>query len=149
MAILDRLPTRERLSRMGITTVDSCVLCNDYVESRNHLFADCTTATTLWKAILRLNHLTKPPMSWDSMLAWAITAWKDKSLLTSIMKIAWCTFIYTVWEERNRRIFQGRARTVEEMLSSIKEIVGAQLSNRNLNRLDSVNSLLCINWGIG
>ncbi|KAE8716557.1 L-tryptophan--pyruvate aminotransferase 1 [Hibiscus syriacus] len=136
MTILDRLPTRERLTRMGITTVDSCVLCNEAIESRNHLFADCTLAASLWKEILNLNHLIKPPMSWDNMPAWASNSWKGKSLLTSIMKIAWCTFIYTVWEERNMRLFQGRARSVEEMLNSIKEIVGAQLRNRDLNSLD-------------
>ncbi|XP_038994900.1 uncharacterized protein LOC120119075 [Hibiscus syriacus] len=149
MTIIDILPTRARLSRMGITTTVSCVLCTDSNESRSHLFDNCSTATSLWKAILTLNHLSKLHMSWDEMLSWASSSWKGKSLLTSILKIAWCSFIYTIWEERNRRIFQGRARTIEELLSSIKDIVGAQLSNRDLNRMDHVNSLLCNNWGIG
>ncbi|KAE8697669.1 hypothetical protein F3Y22_tig00110610pilonHSYRG00044 [Hibiscus syriacus] len=149
LAILDRLPTRERLIRMGITTVGSCVLCNDALESRNHLFADCAMAASLWKEILNLTHLAKYPMSWDNMLAWASTTWKGKSLLTSIMKIAWCAFIYIVWEERNKRLFQGRVRTVGDMLSSIKETVGTQPRNRDLNRLDNVNTFLCNKWGIG
>ncbi|XP_039008860.1 uncharacterized protein LOC120137071 [Hibiscus syriacus] len=38
MAILDRLPTRDRLFRMGITSDIICVLCNEINESRNHLF---------------------------------------------------------------------------------------------------------------
>ncbi|XP_039010400.1 uncharacterized protein LOC120139152 [Hibiscus syriacus] len=38
MIILDRLPTRDRLFRMGITTDQICILCNVEPESRNHLF---------------------------------------------------------------------------------------------------------------
>ncbi|XP_039029330.1 uncharacterized protein LOC120163460 [Hibiscus syriacus] len=148
-AILDRLPTRERLIRMGITIVGSCTLCNDALETRNYLFADCAMDATLWNGILNLSLLAKPHMSWDNKLAWASSTWKGKSLLTTIMKIAWCSFIYFVWEERNRRLFQGRDRTIEDLLNSIKEIVRTHLRNSDLNRLDNVNMQLCTNWGIG
>ncbi|KAE8666474.1 hypothetical protein F3Y22_tig00112498pilonHSYRG00198 [Hibiscus syriacus] len=94
--LLDRLLTRERLIRMGITTVDSCILCNDALERRNHLFADCAMVDALWNGILNLSLLDKPRMFWDSNLAWASSTWKGKSLLTTILKIAWCSFIYYV-----------------------------------------------------
>ncbi|KAE8701642.1 PHD finger family protein [Hibiscus syriacus] len=142
MAILDRLPTREKLIRMGITTEGSCTLCNDGLETRNHLFADCAMVDSLWNRILNLSLLTKPHMSWDNKLAWAISSSKGKSILTTIMKIAWCSFIYFVWEERNRRLFQGRVRTVDELLISIKEIVSTQLRNRELHRFPSKKLLL-------
>ncbi|XP_039022993.1 uncharacterized protein LOC120155527 [Hibiscus syriacus] len=148
LAILDRLPTRERLLRTGLTTVGYCLFYNDALETRNHLFADCIVVTSLWNGILNLSHLSVPHMSWEVKLAWASSTWKGKSLLTSIMKIAWCAFIYKVWEERNRRIFQGKFRTVEDLLGSIKEIVGLQHMNRDFNRLDNVNMLLCNNWNI-
>ncbi|XP_038994277.1 uncharacterized protein LOC120118212 [Hibiscus syriacus] len=38
MTTLDRLSTRDRLQRMGITTDGSCVLCNEAMETRNHMF---------------------------------------------------------------------------------------------------------------
>ncbi|KAE8729895.1 beta-Amyrin Synthase 2-like [Hibiscus syriacus] len=91
----------------------------------------------------------QPDMSWDYFLAWASSAWKGKSLLTTILKIIWCSFIYYVWEERNRCLFQGRVRTIDDLLFSIKEIVSAQLRNRDTNSLDLVNMQLMTNWGIG
>ncbi|XP_039055469.1 uncharacterized protein LOC120198169 [Hibiscus syriacus] len=91
MAILDKLPTRERLSIMGITTNVSCSLCNDHLESRNHLFTNYIFASSLWKQILNLNLILKPQMTWEDMINWATSTWKGKSLLTSILKIAWCS----------------------------------------------------------
>ncbi|KAE8682295.1 DNA polymerase eta, putative isoform 3 [Hibiscus syriacus] len=77
MAILDRLPTRERLSRMGVLNDTQCVLCNETVKTRNHLFADCSFAKNLWQAILNLTHLRKPQMSWESMLEWVCHEWRE------------------------------------------------------------------------
>ncbi|XP_039020242.1 uncharacterized protein LOC120152010 [Hibiscus syriacus] len=55
MAILDRLPTRIRLLRMGLAIDnDKCLLCNLESETRNHLFFECDYARNLWKAILQL-----------------------------------------------------------------------------------------------
>ncbi|XP_038997365.1 uncharacterized protein LOC120122260 [Hibiscus syriacus] len=149
LAILDRLPTRERLLRIGLTINGQCILCNAAFETRNHLFADSIMATSLWNGILHLSLLSLPHMSWENKLTWAYSTWKGKSLLTSIMKIARNAFIYKIWEERNRRMFQGKSRTAEDLLDSIKESVGAQHRNRDFNRLDNVNRLLCNNWNIG
>ncbi|XP_039071287.1 uncharacterized protein LOC120218420 [Hibiscus syriacus] len=45
MAILDRLPTRARLSRMGISTDGLFVLCKEEIETRNHFSLICTNPT--------------------------------------------------------------------------------------------------------
>ncbi|XP_039022529.1 uncharacterized protein LOC120155005 [Hibiscus syriacus] len=148
LAILDRLPTRDKLLRMGLTTVGYCVFCNDALETRNHLFADCIVITSLWNGILQLSLLSVPHMPWEIKLAWGASTWKGKSLLTSIMKTASCAFIYKVWEERNCRIFRGKFRTIEDLLGSIKETVGLHHMNRDFNKLDNVNMLLCNNWNI-
>ncbi|XP_039065808.1 uncharacterized protein LOC120211304 [Hibiscus syriacus] len=76
-------------SQLGKTpSYGYCVFCNDALETRNHLFADCTVVTSLWNDILNLSNLSVPQMSWEIKLAWATSTWKGKSLLTSIMKIA-------------------------------------------------------------
>ncbi|XP_038998857.1 uncharacterized protein LOC120124208 [Hibiscus syriacus] len=148
MAILDRLPTRARLSRMGIPTDGLCVFCNEEIETRDHLFADCNFAKTLWNSILQLTQLQKTHMSWEVRLDWSCRKWKGKSLISTVMKLAWNTYIYLIWEERNRRIFQNRTRDVDQLLKIIKEFVRIQLFGRNINRLDDVNASLCNYWGI-
>ncbi|XP_039063088.1 uncharacterized protein LOC120207735 [Hibiscus syriacus] len=68
MAILDRLPTRDQLMRMRIITEGNYVLCNDKLESRNHLLFDCDTASNLWKNILLLSSINKHCSTWEELL---------------------------------------------------------------------------------
>lgn len=41
LAMLERLPTRDRLIPWGLTVPNCCVLCNGGVESHSHLFFEC------------------------------------------------------------------------------------------------------------
>ncbi|XP_039033307.1 uncharacterized protein LOC120169160 [Hibiscus syriacus] len=148
MTILDRLPTKNRLQHMGIISDGLCVLCNDDRETRDHMFIECSLADSLWKAILHLSGLRPYSSSWNNLLASASHAWKGKSLLITILKLAWCAFLYSLWEEQNRRLFKGNFRNEAEILKAIKEIVEIQLRGRNINRLDSVNITLCKIWSI-
>ncbi|XP_038996812.1 uncharacterized protein LOC120121549 [Hibiscus syriacus] len=70
MAILDRLPTRDRLLRIGITTLGDCVLCNEMMENMSHLFFECPMAANLWDSILLHNGLKKPISTWEDMITW-------------------------------------------------------------------------------
>ncbi|XP_039026924.1 uncharacterized protein LOC120160623 [Hibiscus syriacus] len=122
MDILDRFPTRERLSRMCIVNDCRCVLYNETNETRDHLFSECSFAKSLWSSILNLSQLHVPHMTWEEKICWASKEWKGKSLLTTILKLAWTSFIYLIWEERNRRIYHRGSREVDQVLSSIKEL---------------------------
>ncbi|XP_039043787.1 uncharacterized protein LOC120183068 [Hibiscus syriacus] len=147
MALLDRLPTKDRLLRMVINDCQ-CMFCDDPLETRDHLFLHCPMADYLWNSIFSLCGLQFRTRSWESFLAWACSSCKDKSLLTSIMKIALNALIYIIWEERNKKMFLGRSRNAQELLRAIKDIVGSQLRGRNLNSINSVNTNLCKHWDI-
>ncbi|XP_039019830.1 uncharacterized protein LOC120151446 [Hibiscus syriacus] len=107
MALLNKLPTRDRLPRMGISTDGICVNCSNSNETRDHLFSHCSLATDLWNSILNLNGMKTTYLSWEDMVSKACSSWKGKSLLTTILKLSWTAFIYSLWQERNQRIFQG------------------------------------------
>ncbi|KAE8679572.1 hypothetical protein F3Y22_tig00111398pilonHSYRG00150 [Hibiscus syriacus] len=113
------------------------------MESRNHLFFYCSIASVLRGKILLLNRLNKTFSSWEDVVTWACNTWKGKSLISTILKLAWCANIYVLWEECNRRIFKGCSRTAEELLNNVKDFVGIKLRGKNINRLDYVNSNLC------
>ncbi|XP_039070165.1 uncharacterized protein LOC120216981 [Hibiscus syriacus] len=55
MALLDRLPTRDHLKRMGICSEGIYVNCNSFQETRDHLFFICPLEANLWRAILLHN----------------------------------------------------------------------------------------------
>ncbi|XP_039052012.1 uncharacterized protein LOC120193638 [Hibiscus syriacus] len=148
MSLLNRLPTRDRLLKIGISTDGTYVNCSNDQETRNHLFCQCSLVVRLWSSVLMLNGLKNASSTWEEMVTRASSTWKGKSLLITILKIAWTAYIYTLWEERNRRIFQGRHRSTDELLKIIIEAVRIQLKGKNINRADRTNSNLCIAWGI-
>ncbi|KAE8674971.1 hypothetical protein F3Y22_tig00111708pilonHSYRG00398 [Hibiscus syriacus] len=57
---------------------------------------------------------------------------EGKSLISTILRLSWCGFNYTIWEERNRRFFTGKSRSNEEIVNNVKMIVGTVLSDRCL-----------------
>ncbi|XP_039034561.1 uncharacterized protein LOC120170754 [Hibiscus syriacus] len=125
MVFLDRLPTRERLKCMRLINDCQCVFCGAAMETRNHLFFEYHIVVSLWAAIFSLNGLRNHLFSWNDFLAWATAYWKDKSLLIYILKISSNAHIYTLWEERNKRIFQERSRNIEDLIHSIKKIMNS------------------------
>ncbi|KAL4335701.1 hypothetical protein GQ457_07G005570 [Hibiscus cannabinus] len=54
MAVLDRLPSKDRLSCMGITTDTSCKLCDNRQESRSYLFFSFPFSASVWSWVFKL-----------------------------------------------------------------------------------------------
>ena len=54
MAILNRLPTMDRLKGWGIELNGTCRLCQQEQESRDHLFFDCFFSQHIWRNISQL-----------------------------------------------------------------------------------------------
>ncbi|KAE8697193.1 hypothetical protein F3Y22_tig00110627pilonHSYRG00026 [Hibiscus syriacus] len=123
MAFLDKLPTNVRLQHIGLINESHCIFCNYDLETSEHLFLKCPTAVFIWKVVFSFSGLVFPDCSWDVFTVWASSTWKGKSLLTLIMKIAFNATVYMIWEERNKRVFQQRARSAEDIIQAIKNTV--------------------------
>ena len=78
MAILNRLPTMDRLQAWGMEVTDICVLCKQGRESRNHLFLCCDYSKHIWEGILEMCGLRRVVYSWDEELKWAYQKLKGK-----------------------------------------------------------------------
>ena len=52
MAILNRLPTKDRLIAWGMEINGICCLCQNANESRDHLFFECNYSMEIWAMIL-------------------------------------------------------------------------------------------------
>ncbi|KAL4386345.1 hypothetical protein GQ457_09G024940 [Hibiscus cannabinus] len=147
MAILNRLPTLDRLRRMGLNVDIRCVLCGGGHEDRNHIFTECSYSTHIWTSILHSCDFERAPLGWDEELQWLCSNLKGKSLRVTLLKLAWASFVYHIWVERNRRTFRGISRDCNSLLFCIKEEVLICVQHRNI-RIDGVNRQLGIAWGM-
>ncbi|XP_039045644.1 uncharacterized protein LOC120185516 [Hibiscus syriacus] len=148
MAILDRLPTKDRLVRFGLIMDNGCVVCGTGLETRDHLFAYYSFAKEVWSVVPSSCGIRIGSYSWDVRLNWLIENLKGKSLRVRILKLSWTGFLYYIWEERNYRNFRGLSRSVDIIVNSIKEAVKIKLYNHCIHRVDDANRHLCISWGL-
>ncbi|XP_039012188.1 uncharacterized protein LOC120141353 [Hibiscus syriacus] len=149
MAILNRLPTKDRLINMGMDLNGLCDLCNTELEDRDHLFNGCAFVSGIWRKILQTCRIPHRNLCWSDFLDWVANNFRGKSLLVSILKLAWISLVYFVWEERNFRRFRDCSRSVDNIFDSIRRSVGDRINGCNINKADSVNLKLCLEWNIG
>lgn len=51
LALLRRLPTRDRLRGWGLNVPEHCVLCSTGIETHHHLFFECAFSASVWSHI--------------------------------------------------------------------------------------------------
>ena len=148
MALLNRLPTLDRLVAWGLAATGICRLCQKEGETRDHLFFECCYSKAVWKIVLQLCGLQREVYSWDVEVNWAIKKLKGKSLVAIILRIAWRAYIYGIWRERNQRIYNQKSENGSYILEQIKSIVRLRTSRLKHIEDDPVNRSLCPCWGL-
>ena len=88
MAILNRLPTKDRLISWGLTIDGDCKLCQIEPKTRDHLFFGCSFSRGIWRTILQLCGLKRRVGSWTEELDWAIQRFKGKALISVVLRLA-------------------------------------------------------------
>jgi hypothetical protein len=95
-------------------------MCDEVVESANHLFLHCPTAMKVWDEVmcwLGLLFLTPPNLfvMWD---CWD-GAFSHKKIRKGVGMI-WHAVVWSIWRARNDIIFNNLTRDVEEVVEEIK-----------------------------
>ena len=78
---------------------DTCALCKQEQETRDHLFFRCSFSKPICKMVLHLCGLRREVFDWDGELSWAIQKLKGKAWNFMLLRIGWNAFIYQIWKE--------------------------------------------------
>ena len=113
--LLGKLNTKDRLIRFNIRQgLDSkCVLCNQEEESINHLFCCCPFTWRVWCTFLNWWDIY-PRSAFDSWLGFNGTKAQKRCWVAWFYVIVW-----TVWETRNRIIFQQHSISWEKFMVNL------------------------------
>ncbi|KAL4272234.1 hypothetical protein GQ457_13G002990 [Hibiscus cannabinus] len=98
--------------------------------------------------VLRLCNVNRSVLGREDELQWVVDRLKGKSLIVYILKLAWNGYVYSIWCERNSRIFRGDFRSVIDIVNSINDFVCVKLLKKNVDRVDPINRRLCLAWGV-
>ncbi|GKC44979.1 RNA-directed DNA polymerase, eukaryota, reverse transcriptase zinc-binding domain protein [Tanacetum coccineum] len=90
----------------------------------------------VWDNKSRLKGLVKldnAPNCWSDILNFMLKRPFNKSIWSVLQRLLIGASIYFVWLERNLRIFQGKARSVDDIFNLIKEAVRLRVMGLTLN----------------
>ena len=103
--MLGKLRTRDRLRFIHTDTF--CIFCRQEEESHEHLFFGCRWTSSLWnntKDWLRINRRTSTLKS-----AVRVLSTRGKNLEARMRLVSLSMIVYLIWDERNKRIFEGKS----------------------------------------
>ncbi|XP_039023343.1 uncharacterized protein LOC120155962 [Hibiscus syriacus] len=147
-ALFDRLPTRDRLLKLGLVVASECVLCSSDLETRDHLFFNCVFSKEVWGGILQICNLSRSVGGWSQEVLWAVAELKGRSLIITLLKLAGNAYVYRILNERNCRVFGGSRSTVGDLICRIMEDIRFRLVGSAI-RGAGQNADICVEWGIG
>ncbi|KAL6650160.1 hypothetical protein ACP70R_014384 [Stipagrostis hirtigluma subsp. patula] len=123
LALHNRLWTADRLRRRGIDAHETCPLCGVAPETLDHIFAECAFTRQVWSRTMSMAGLPAAPRSNSWLAAW--DSWSAnfsrpsrRGVVGLFLLITW-----TIWKERNGRVFNASLTTPAALSSTIRDEV--------------------------
>ncbi|CAO1943414.1 unnamed protein product [Urochloa humidicola] len=126
LLLQNRVWTADRLLLREWPNSYFCPLCRRNLETATHLFAECPITTSIWRAIgVWADRSSMNPENWsttEDLVTWyqglsgGATDSATKGALSLAILVTW-----SVWSERNARIFNNQEKTVAKIVDDIKD----------------------------
>ncbi|XP_050918428.1 uncharacterized protein LOC127135839 [Lathyrus oleraceus] len=143
LALLGRLPTKDKLTRFRIHTDEKCMLCQEN-ENIDHVFFECQTTGAIWTKIMKQLGYNRAPKRWTYEVKWLSCETQKKGWRRQILKIAVAGTMYNIWRARNDMDFSNK-----KMKDTIKDhityttIMRCCLSTKLRAHIDTTNICIC------
>ncbi|KAJ9535280.1 hypothetical protein OSB04_un001622 [Centaurea solstitialis] len=155
LAIKERLRTFDRLNCWGLIQNSICVLCNDEVESHNHLFVDCGYVQEVWRCCEGLSGIegvifsfSGSHNSWANVIACLCNRPINKSIWSVVQRLLLAAVVYFVWQEKNHRFHQAKCRSAVLLARQIIELIKLKLLGLKVKKSAQVKKVAEI-WNLG
>ncbi|GJZ78963.1 putative RNA-directed DNA polymerase [Tanacetum coccineum] len=127
MAIKGRLKTRDRLSRWFVVPDLECLLCRSENESHSHLFFPCAYSKRLWERLKPMALMENMSNVWPSVISSIVNKTAYNTIWSVIQRLVFGAAIYSLWLERNSRIYNQVDRTVDSIFEQVVSTVRLKL----------------------
>ncbi|XP_074289181.1 uncharacterized protein LOC141614323 [Silene latifolia] len=112
------LATVDNICKRGILFANRCVLCCSAAESSQHLFFQCPFSKHLMQQVLAWMGVTRGVLSLKHELYKIAlcrgTRWRRKAACCSLAAV-----VYYIWQERNRRVFDGGCLRADQLMRKL------------------------------
>ena len=133
LAVQGRLMTKVRVARYGGIQETLCDFCGNEEEDSQHLFFKCTVITQWLQEV-------KEWLEWRTFKVdmHELLVWIQRKKLSKFRRRVWLTamaaLVYTVWFQRNRKIWSKETICKTEAISKIKHDVKSRAMTNGLSK---------------
>ncbi|XP_074305632.1 uncharacterized protein LOC141640852 [Silene latifolia] len=119
MGCSNKLPTGDNLKSRGMIMANRCVLCEAAEEDVHHLFFDCSYSLQVWTVVRGRMCILDPDSNLVHLLKWLRERNTGRARDKVKTRVAFVCTLYTIWKERNKRIFKGQSTSAHTLSSRI------------------------------
>ncbi|XP_071728557.1 uncharacterized protein [Rutidosis leptorrhynchoides] len=123
LAVLDRLNTQERMAKWIHNNNFSCALCGKVKDSISHLFFKCEYSAKVWGDMRKKLLFRGLPDDFHGILLGLEKYPGSKNIWNVINRMVFAACVYSIWQERNKRIFKLEKRNVDAICKDIQDFV--------------------------
>ena len=102
LALGNRLTTGDRMAAWNVGIDGSCVLCNQHLETRDHLFFSCSYTSMVWRKLVQNLYRAHFSTDWSTIVEFLSQSGDDRETLF-LARYAFQAAIHMLWRERNAR----------------------------------------------
>ncbi|XP_058207798.1 uncharacterized protein LOC131320907 [Rhododendron vialii] len=146
LAIQHKPSTKDRLFSWGMNVPVDCVFCATGLESHHHLFFHCPVSCSVWHTVWCKSSNSQVPHLLADVIAWYVQNVQSNSFQSVILKAALASTVYSLWLERNKRVFQHQALPQDRLLLHIINSIRDSLSSKRGVKPTQANKVLCDSW---
>ncbi|KAH6758884.1 hypothetical protein C2S51_019119 [Perilla frutescens var. frutescens] len=146
-AILGRLPTMEKVRRLGSIDPLFCILCRKEEETFDHLFYGCSVVRQVWQWLFHLFQIEERDFySFFELISFCVKC-KFSSQIAILWRIGVITLVWSIWNVRNRATYDEYKPSWFSMVTAVRialresEFISAKMGFMKNNMEDL--SILC------
>ena len=115
-----KLSTLDRVAVYHPEVDTTCLLCETHGETVDHLFLECSFTKEVWRSCYTALHLAYAPEDITlEMVVMGLPQLMRTSRGGILARLALLTWLFSVWEERNVRIFDIKSRQSGQVVNTI------------------------------
>ena len=127
------IPVKAELNCRGVHCAMNCLMCNNAIETQDHLFLHCDLARVVWfGANIPIIHLIQAAFIVDSwvkdLLKQHNASDNNNSNLQKTLTLLWC-----IWFHRNQIMFEGKQPNPMEIILTSTSLLNRFLQNFSNN----------------
>ncbi|KAL9308369.1 putative RNA-directed DNA polymerase [Arabidopsis thaliana] len=127
LAVQNRLSTGDKMLQWNRGLSPTCVLCNNNIETRNHLFFSCCYTAEIWENLAKNIYKAKFSTNWSTILTSVSTTWRNRTE-SFLARYIFQATIHTIWHERNGRRHGERSNSATHLIRWLDKQMRNQIS---------------------